>query len=169
MSFKVAHSGQLHFQILRLLMLIAHWEAPTADFVWSMCFDDSGRISFVGYMWLTLWACGLWHSSISNLGMFQVDHFCAIINPPQVLSLLHLIILPIILSINFHSVIPNKLYFSILSYVQSSYEQHPWHLSFLYVSLWLWWTFENLFPLHAGMYTCSGQGCQEGGLGWWVW
>jgi hypothetical protein len=25
--------------------------------------------------------------SISNLGMFQVDHFCAIINPPQVLLL----------------------------------------------------------------------------------
>lgn len=25
--------------------------------------------------------------SISNLGMFPVDHFCAIINPPQVLSL----------------------------------------------------------------------------------
>ena len=27
--------------------------------------------------------------TISNLGMFNVDRFCAIINPPQVLVLLH--------------------------------------------------------------------------------
>lgn len=90
-----------------------------------MCFDDSGRISFVGYMRLTLWACGLWYSSISNLGMFQVDHFCAIINPPQVLPILQTFIFPNY----FHSVTPNKLYFSILSYLlQSSYQQHPWHI-----------------------------------------
>lgn len=70
MSFKAARSGQLHLQILRLRMSIAHWEAPTADFVWSMCFDDSGRSSFVGYVADTL---GMWVMAFQHLKPWNVS------------------------------------------------------------------------------------------------
>lgn len=63
MSFKEGHSGINHFSVLGI--------------VWN--------IDYVKLSLLTEKTLLYRFFSISNLGMYPVDHFCAIINPPQVI------------------------------------------------------------------------------------
>lgn len=81
MNFKVAHSGQfsqsnfgqlLTFGVLQLLAMLKRFMLEVLFSSYPLSFVD--EIDSVADN----------VHSISNLGMFQVDNFCAIINPPQV-------------------------------------------------------------------------------------